>query len=156
MGTEFTVNLSFEVNKAVSAHRSVPVAPANFAGKRLLLVEDNELNLQIAEAILTEMGFEVDIARDGTEAVEKVGSEPAGRYDIILMDIQMPVMDGLEAARRIRALDDAEKAGIPIVAVTANAFSEDKEAAREAGMNGHLAKPYEVPKMMETLAEMLA
>ena len=156
VGTEFTVNLSFEVNKAVSARRSAPVAPASFAGKRLLLVEDNELNLQIAEAILTDMGFEVDIARDGTEAVEKVGSEPAGRYDIILMDIQMPVMDGLEAARRIRALDDAEKAGIPIVAMTANAFAEDKEAAREAGMNGHLAKPYEVPKMMETLAEMLA
>jgi len=81
---------------------------------------------------------------------------PAGTYNIILMDIQMPVMDGYEAARLIRSLDDAAKAGIPIVAVTANAFEEDRKLALEAGMNGHLAKPYDIPKMMETLKQLLA
>ena len=81
--------------------------------------------------------------------------QPAGYYDIILMDIQMPKMDGYEAARRIRAMDDPEKARIPIIAVTANAFEEDRKLALEAGMNGHLAKPYDIPKMMETLKELL-
>ena len=128
----------------------------DFAGKRLLLVEDNMLNQQIALAVLEGVGFSVDVAQDGAEAVGRMREAPAGTYDVVLMDIQMPRMDGYEATRRIRALDDPAKAGVPIVAVTANAFEEDIELARDAGMNGHLAKPYEVPKMMKTLSQILA
>ena len=127
----------------------------DFTGRRILLAEDNELNQQIALAILTEAGFEVDIAGNGEEAVGRMREAPAGTYDIILMDIQMPVMDGYEAARLIRALDDKARAEIPIIAVTANAFEEDRKLALEAGMNGHLAKPYDIPRMMETLAHLL-
>ena len=127
----------------------------DFAGKRVLLAEDNEMNQMIAEAILTEAGFQVDIAGDGEAAVERMSAEPAGHYDIVLMDIQMPRMDGYEATRRIRALADPRKAHIPIVAVTANVFEEDKKIAQEAGMNDHLSKPYDIPKMMETLKKLL-
>ncbi|MBQ1488381.1 MAG: response regulator, partial [Lachnospiraceae bacterium] len=127
----------------------------DFTGKRVLLAEDNELNQMLAENMLTNVGLSVEIANDGTEAVEKMKSAPAGYYDIILMDIQMPQMDGYEATRQIRALEDKEKAGIPIVAVTANAFEEDRQIAMEAGMNGHLAKPYDVPEIMKTLKELL-
>ena len=125
----------------------------DFTGKRVLLAEDNELNQQIAQAILTETGITVDIADDGTAAVEMVEKAPAGTYDVILMDIQMPIMDGYTAAKQIRGLADKKKAQIPIVAVTANAFKEDEKTAMDAGMNGHLAKPYDVPKIMETLSE---
>ena len=127
----------------------------DFTGKRILLAEDNEMNQMIAEAILTEAKLEVDIVGDGSEAVEKIRSVPAGTYDVILMDIQMPKMDGYEAARQIRALEDKQKASIPIVAVTANAFEEDRKVAIEAGMNGHLAKPYDIPAIMETLRTLL-
>ncbi len=96
------------------------------------------------------------IANNGEEAVSLMEEAPAGTYDIILMDIQMPVMDGYKAARLIRALEDHEKAEVPIVAVTANAFEEDRKLALEAGMNGHLAKPYDIPKMLETLTDLLA
>ncbi|MBQ8080346.1 MAG: response regulator, partial [Clostridia bacterium] len=109
----------------------------------------------IAQAILTEFGLEVDIAGDGTEAVEKMKASPAGTYDIILMDIQMPRMDGYEAAKQIRRLEDRGKAGIPIVAVTANAFEEDRQIALQAGMNGHLAKPYDIPAIIDTLKALL-
>ena len=130
-------------------------AKPDFSGKRVLLAEDNELNQMLAENMLTEVGLAVEIANDGTEAVEKMKSAPAGYYDIILMDVQMPKMDGYEATRQIRALEDNEKAGIPIVAVTANVFEEDRQIAMEAGMNGHLAKPYDVPDIMKTLKELL-
>ena len=130
-------------------------AVANFSGKRVLLAEDNEMNQIIAETILTEVGLQVDIASDGKIAVEKMETQPAGYYDIILMDIQMPVMDGYTAAKLIRKLDDPAKAGIPIIAVTANAFEEDRKIALEAGMDGHLAKPYDIPKMMDTLQKLL-
>ncbi len=127
----------------------------DFGGKRVLLAEDNELNRMIAEAILKDAGLVVEIAENGKIAVEKMKNAPAGSYDIVLMDIQMPVMDGYEAAKQIRKLDDAQKANIPIVAVTANAFEEDKKTAMEAGMNGHLAKPYDIPQIMETLEILL-
>ena len=127
----------------------------DFAGKRILLAEDNEMNQMIAVAILEEVGFAVDIACDGVQAVRMMSEEPVGTYDAVLMDIQMPNMDGYEAAGRIRALDDAGKARVPIVAVTANAFEEDRQLALNAGMNAHLAKPYDVPKMMETLHGLL-
>ena len=128
----------------------------SFTGRKILLAEDNEMNQMIAQAILTESGLEVEIANNGEEAVSMMMTAPAGTYDIILMDIQMPLMDGYEAARLIRAFDDPAKANIPIVAVTANAFEEDRKLALEAGMNGHLAKPYDIPKMMETLKQLLA
>ena len=109
----------------------------------------------IAEAILTKAGFQVDIAEDGQIAVQKMTDAPAGTYDVILMDIQMPNMDGYEATKRIRALDDKDKVNIPIVAVTANAFEEDFQLALKAGMNGHLAKPYDVPAMMKMLDKLI-
>ena len=130
-------------------------AKADFTGKRILLAEDNEMNQMIAVAILENAGFEIDIAANGAIAVEKMDSAPAGTYDVILMDIQMPVMDGYEAARQIRAMEDQDKASIPIVAVTANAFEEDRTIALETGMNGHLAKPYDIDAIMQTLTELL-
>ena len=130
-------------------------AAVNFTGKRILLTEDNELNQMIAVAILENAGFAIDIASNGAEAVEKMEQATAGTYDVILMDIQMPVMDGYEAARRIRRMEDQKKAEIPIVAVTANAFEEDRKVALEAGMNGHLAKPYDIGAIMQTLSEIL-
>ena len=127
----------------------------SFSGKRVLLAEDNQMNQMIAEAILTELGLAVEIAGDGTEALVKMQTEPAGYYDIILMDVQMPKMDGYEATRQIRTLEDKQKASIPIVAVTANAFEEDRKIALESGMNGHLAKPYDIPAIIEMLKSLL-
>ena len=122
-----------------------------FAGKRILLVEDNELNQEIAATILEEQGFKVELVGDGTVAVEKMETENAGYYDIILMDIQMPRMDGYEATRRIRALEDRDKADIPIYAMTANAFEEDRQKALDAGLNGHIAKPIDIENLMMVL-----
>ena len=132
-------------------------APAalDFTGKKILLAEDNEMNQMIAVEILKSAGFTIDIASNGAEAVELMEQAPVGTYDVILMDIQMPIMDGYEAARRIRAMEDQEKAEIPIIAVTANAFEEDRKIALEAGMNGHLAKPYDIDAIMKTLSELL-
>ena len=119
------------------------------------MVEDNELNLEIASTVLRESGFVVDTAENGKIALEKVKHSTAGEYDVILMDIQMPVMDGYEATRRIRALSDPKKAGIPIIAMTANAFEEDRQNAMHAGMNGHLSKPFDVQKLICVLTELL-
>ena len=135
--------------------QSEPEAMPDFSGKRALLAEDNDVNQMIAETILTEANLCVEIANDGTEAVEMVKAAPAGYYDVILMDIQMPKMDGYQAAKLIRALEDREKACIPIIAVTANAFEEDRKSALDAGMNGHLAKPYDIPAMLGMLAKLL-
>ncbi len=132
-----------------------PAEDLDFTGKRILLAEDNEMNQMIAEAILTEYGLTVEIVGDGSEAVEKMETMPAGYYDIILMDIQMPHMDGYEASKCIRTLDDPRKASIPIVAVTANAFEEDRQLALDAGMNGYLTKPYDIPAIMDTLNKLL-
>lgn len=126
-----------------------------FEGRKILLVEDNELNQEIAATILEEKGFGVDVAGDGTDAVERMRAAPAGRYDLILMDIQMPRMDGYEATRRIRALDDPAKASIPIFAMTANAFEEDRQKALDAGLNGHIVKPIDIAKLMQVLKEAL-
>lgn len=128
---------------------------AVFEGKRILLVEDNELNQEIAVEILQEAGFKVDVADDGAVAVEKMAAAKAGQYDLILMDIQMPILNGYEATKQIRALRDSAVADIPIIAMTANAFDEDKKAALDAGMNGHIAKPINIPKLMELLREIL-
>ena len=136
---------------------SEPAQPtaADLKGKKLLLVEDNELNREIALEILKEAGFVVDTAEDGAVAVRKIKQAAPGQYDLILMDIQMPNLDGYEATRQIRALPDAEKASIPIFAMTANAFEEDRQNALEAGMNGHIAKPLDVPHLLRVLADAL-
>ena len=136
---------------------SEPAQPtaADLKGKKLLLVEDNELNREIALEILKEAGFVVDTAEDGAVAVQKIKQAAPGQYDLILMDIQMPNLDGYEATRQIRALPDAEKANIPIFAMTANAFEEDRQNALAAGMNGHIAKPLDVPHLLRVLADAL-
>ncbi len=126
-----------------------------FDGKRLLLVEDNELNQEIAQTILETVGFTIDTVDDGSYAVEQMKKMPAGTYDLILMDVQMPIMNGYQATRAIRALDDPIKASIPIVAMTANAFEEDRKEAMEAGMNGYAAKPIEIDKLMNTLKDLI-
>ena len=127
----------------------------DFSNMRLLLVEDIDVNREIATMILTEAGFAVETAVNGKEAIAKVAASTPGYFAAVLMDIQMPVMNGYEATQAIRALDNPALADIPIVAMTANAFSEDIKTAEKAGMNGHIAKPLDVPKMMETLADIL-
>lgn len=127
----------------------------SFAGKRLLLVDDMMINRQIALAMLELYGFAVEEAENGEEAVAKVSAADAGYYDAVLMDIQMPKMNGYEAAKAIRKLPDEKKRAVPIIAMTANAFDEDKKNALDAGMNGHLAKPIDREKLIETLSEML-
>ena len=138
-----------------AAQELLPQKDADFKGRQILLVEDNELNREIAQEILKEAGFAVDTAEDGEIAVQKMRQAAPGQYDLILMDIQMPKMDGYEATRQIRALPDAAKAGIPIFAMTANAFEEDRQNALEAGMDGHIAKPLDIPHLLHVLAEVL-
>lgn len=124
-------------------------------GKRILLAEDNDLNAEIALFILQNMGLEVERVEDGAQCVSRLEQQPAGTYDLIFMDVQMPKMDGYTATLAIRALDDKEKAAIPIVAMTANAFAEDRERALAAGMNGHIAKPIDVKKLERVLVKLL-
>ncbi|MEY8495168.1 response regulator [Lachnospiraceae bacterium 29-91] len=139
----------------LGVEKDAPEESISFEGKKILLVEDNELNQEIAVEILQEAGFVLDVADDGAVAVEKMKSAKPGQYDLILMDIQMPIMDGYEATGQIRGLEDPEIAGIPIIAMTANAFEEDKKAAADAGMNGHIAKPIDVPILLDVLGEIL-
>ena len=133
----------------------LPNGPTDFAGKHILLAEDNELNREIAEEILNAYGFEVDIAENGVIAVEKVGTAAPGRYDLVLMDVQMPIMDGYAATRRIRELENPALAGIPILAMTANAFDEDRRNALESGMNGFLSKPIVIADLVQEMRKIL-
>ena len=131
------------------------ISKSDYSGQRILLVEDNELNREIAKEIIEMTGAIVDTAENGKEAVEKVMDTPDDYYRLVFMDIQMPVMNGYEAAAAIRGLDDKKKASIPIVAMTANAFAEDIMLAKNAGMNEHMAKPLDINKLNETLRKWL-
>ena len=166
-GTEFVIKLAFELQKDTGKKKTAAVESeeaveeeesskaVDFTTKRLLLVEDMEINREIALMLLTNLGFKVETAENGQIAVDKVKSSEPGYFDAVLMDIQMPVMDGYEAASAIRGLFDKKLSSIPIVAMTANAFSEDVKKALAVGMNGHIAKPIDVNNMTETLKEVL-
>jgi len=157
-GTEFIVRVDFpivddpdeEEIEQVEEKREI-----DFSKIKLLLVEDNEVNREIASLILTEFGFSLDTAENGKVAVDKIVASRPGDYDAILMDVQMPVMNGYEATKKIRELRDPKLAKIPIIAMTANAFTEDIQAAKDAGMDSHIAKPLDIQKMIETLTEVL-
>ena len=133
----------------------LPQKTTDFKGKHILLVEDNELNREIAESILNDYGLVVDTAENGTIAVEKVSTAAPGQYDLILMDVQMPIMDGYTATRRIRELENPALAGIPILAMTANAFDEDRRKALESGMNGFLSKPIVIADLVQEMRKIL-
>lgn len=155
-GSEFIVTLECELaNKTVqNKQSSCPKAEKkhlDYSGKKVLLVEDNELNREIATEILKSLGMKVDCAADGMEAVEIMSSEAGNQYYMIFMDIQMPKMDGYTATREIRTLKDMKKANVPIIAMTANAFDEDRKKAIKAGMNGHIAKPIDVDVILQNL-----
>jgi len=153
-GTEFIIRIDFPLSEEAPEEEAAQADAASeldFVGMKLLLVDDNEINREIATLILEEAGFTLDTAVDGRDAVEKVAASAPGDYQAVLMDVQMPVMNGYEATQAIRKLENAELAGIPIIAMTANAFAEDIAKARAAGMNGHLAKPIDIHQFMKTL-----
>lgn len=137
----------------VDKNQILPVSDEteSFNGKHLLLVEDNELNREIAFEILKEYGFIVDTAENGKEAVDKLSASAPGTYDLILMDIQMPIMDGYEATRCIRALENSALSSVHIVAMTANAFDEDRRSAAECGMDGFISKPINIDEIIQVL-----
>ena len=147
--SELRAVLSKKENKAEEQEEETKL---DCSGKRALLVEDNDLNREIATSILTDLGFEVEEAKDGIEAISIIGRSEEDRYDIIFMDIQMPRMDGYTATREIRTLKNNRKANIPIVAMTANAFEEDRQKAFESGMNAHIAKPIDARTISKTIA----
>ncbi len=154
-GTEFTISVSFPLTEAAEEKCSSEGREISFNGLRALLVEDNMINMEIAQMLLDQAGFLVETAENGKIAVEMTAASEPGYYDVILMDIQMPVMDGYAATQAIRSLPDAKLAGIPIIAMTANAFQEDIRKTEEVGMNGHIAKPLDVQGMISTLQRVL-
>ena len=170
-GTEFIISLNFRLQKNQNQsvrkntfNGTVPVseesthedlATMDFTGKRILLVDDVDINREIARTLLEMHGFEIEEAVNGEEAVNMVIQAAADRYDVILMDIQMPVMDGYEATKVIRALDDEARAEIPVLAMTANVFDEDKRLSAAAGMNGHLSKPIDMDQLIAALKQVL-
>jgi signal transduction histidine kinase/CheY-like chemotaxis protein len=153
VGTEFVVKLCFRLAKGESLPptQKSERRDVSFCGRRVLIAEDNVLNREIAEVILSEYGFEVETAEDGEKAVDMVVKAQPGYYDLVLMDIQMPKMDGYAATVAIRAINNPVKAATPVVAMTANAFDEDKKKALSIGMDGYVAKPIDVPKLIDTL-----
>ncbi len=155
-GTRFEIKIPMEADENAQkiAEQKVDADEViNLKGMKILLVEDNELNLEIAQDLLAEQGVNVTTARNGKFAVEAFKSTDAGTFDVILMDIMMPVMDGIEATKAIRALDRSDAKTIPIIAMTANAYDEDIKKTHEAGMNAHLSKPIDVPRLYAQLAE---
>lgn len=159
VGTKFTVDLALTLATREEVYPSAEtLAEAGreiLKGRRILLAEDNELNAEIAMELLGEEGLLIEHAEDGEKCCTMLAQAPEGYYDLVLMDIQMPVMNGYEAAAKIRGMADAKKAGIPIIAMTANAFAEDRQAALDAGMNAHVAKPIDMTVLMPTLLRYL-
>lgn len=157
-GTRFIMKFSFPVSLENQVRekekQNIPDITEKLEGKRILLAEDNELNAEIAETVLVEAGIEVKRVEDGLQCIEELKKMPENYYDVILMDVQMPNMDGYTATQRIRDLDDS-RAEIPIIAMTANAYDEDRRKAQEAGMDGFLAKPLDVDEMMRLLAQII-
>ena len=157
-GSTFTVTLRLRMcadAAQTAAEAPGPVSAVKLSGQRILLVEDNELNLEIETAILQEQGFFIESAENGSIAVEKVKHSRPGDFDLVLMDIQMPVMNGWQAAKAIRELDDPALANIPIIAFSANVFERDIRMSMESGMNAHLTKPIDIPLLLKTFTEIL-
>ena len=158
-GSTFTVTLKHRIADESYYEKKQTENPETCSeileGKNILLAEDNDLNAEIAEVILERAGLKIERVEDGIQCVNRIMKMPASTYDMILMDIQMPQMDGYKATRVIRRLPDKDKACIPIIAMTANAFEEDKRKAIAAGMNGHIAKPIQVDKLLSTLKTIL-
>ena len=158
VGSTFTVTIPCRIASEDETQAKRETNPSDqkcLRGTRILLTEDNDLNAEIATELLQEEGCTVDRAKDGVECVDMLEKAANGTYQLILMDIQMPVMNGYDAARKIRRLDDPQKANIPIIAMTANAFSEDKQAALDAGMNDHIAKPINMNVLVPTIQKYL-
>lgn len=155
VGTTFEVRIPFQVDASADASQDVhsEQEKLSIAGFNLLLVEDNDLNMEIAKFLLEEEGANITQAWNGKEALQAFGQSQTGAFDAVLMDIMMPVMDGYEATRAIRALDREDAKSVPIIAMTANAFAEDRLAARQAGMNDHIAKPLDIGLVVETIAK---
>ncbi len=156
MGTEVTVSIPMKITTENIVNNKQDIQNADFSGRRVLIVEDNDFNREIARYVFSEVGFEVDEAKNGVECLDKFADAQAGYYDLILMDIQMPLMDGYTAAKEIRNSGDTAKSNIPIVAMTANAFEEDRERCFAAGMDGHIGKPLDAHTVIEELKRVLA
>jgi len=160
-GTEIVIRVKFRIadekdmKKEFDKEREFGARTFDFSGRRLLLVEDNAVNLEIAQMLLERMGLQVETAENGKIAVEKISASAPGYYDAVLMDIQMPVMDGYAATKAIRSLKDPTLAAVPILAMTANAFPEDIKAAEAAGMQAHIAKPIDITVLKQKLGAVL-
>ncbi len=152
VGTKFTIELWIDLDKEAGKHEAKADCQVDLKGMKVLLVEDIELNLEVAQSILEEEGIRVTPAMNGQEAVETFANHPQGTFDAILMDIMMPVMDGITATKTIRAMDRPDAGSIPILAMTANAYEDDIRNTREAGMNAHLSKPIDVSALFKTLS----
>jgi CheY-like chemotaxis protein len=151
-GTTFTVKLAFKTVDSAWKKKEIQGENRNITGMNILAAEDNQLNMEILQFLLEEAGAKVTAVSDGKQAVEYFADAASGTYDVILMDIMMPVMDGLEASKKICELPEGKGKDIPIIAMTANAFVEDKEKTKEAGMNAHLTKPVNREEIIRVLA----
>lgn len=158
-GTEFIIRVRFELTEEVKEEeediKENSFDEMDFSDMNVLLVDDNEINREIATFLLEDVGFHVETAEDGKQAYERVAASKPGDFQVVLMDVQMPVMNGYEATKAIRGLEDKELSSLPIIAMTANAFAEDVQAAKEAGMDGHVAKPIDFDQLMQTLVKIL-
>lgn len=156
-GSQFTVTILLRLQNPADRSECLPapvdddLSGISFQGCRILLVEDNELNQEIAMELIGELGAMVECTSDGRKGLQRFAEMPEGYYDMILMDIQMPVMNGFEATHAIRKLPRTDAAAIPILALSANVAAEDIAASRESGMNGHIAKPLDIPQLMEQM-----
>lgn len=155
VGSTFVITIPFEIAPEPEVETDVPATSDEIRGLHLMLVEDNELNAEIARTLLSDQGAKVTLVSDGKQAVDLFREKPEGTFDAILMDIMMPVMDGITATKEIREMERPDAKTIPIIAMTANAFKEDEENCLAAGMNAHLAKPLDMEKVKQTICEMV-